>query len=97
MVFKRLLGKGGIPLEIDTLVQSEPALPGGLLTGEVVLRAPERRVELKGISLRLVTDAPGAPHGDGDGASGATVGNPRVCGDINRVKGGGRRVPHPPR
>ncbi|MFB7369709.1 sporulation protein [Streptomyces sp. NPDC056222] len=92
MVFKRLLGKGGVPLEIDTLVESEPALPGGLLTGEVVLRAPERRVEVKSISLRLVTDAPVAHKGDGDGESGDSFDYPSVSGYFALEKGEERRV-----
>ncbi|MCX4982625.1 sporulation protein [Streptomyces sp. NBC_00572] len=93
MVFKRLLGMGGIPLEIDTLVQSEPALPGGLLRGEVVLRAPDRRVEVKSIYLKLVTDAPVAHKGDGDGYTGDTFDYPSVSGYFTLEKGEERRIP----
>ncbi|MFJ3835528.1 hypothetical protein ACIPY6_08420 [Streptomyces sp. NPDC090054] len=46
MVFRRLWGdKGEIPLEVDTVILSGPVEPGGMLTGEVVLRAPDRDVE----------------------------------------------------
>ncbi|MFF5923127.1 sporulation protein [Streptomyces flavochromogenes] len=93
MVFKRLLGMGGIPLEVDTVVQSGPALPGGILSGEVVLRAPERRVEVKSIYLKLVTDAPVAHKGDGDGCSGDTFDYPSMSGYFTLEKGEERRVP----
>ncbi|MFD3532100.1 sporulation protein [Streptomyces sp. NPDC058664] len=93
MVFKRLLGMGGVPLEIDTLVQDGPARPGGLLTGEVVVRAPERRVEVKSIYLRLVTDAPVAHKGDGDGEKGDTFDYPSVSGYFTLEKGEEKRVP----
>ncbi|MFB7027631.1 MULTISPECIES: sporulation protein [unclassified Streptomyces] len=92
MVFKRLLGMGGIPLEIDTLVQTEPALPGGILSGEVVLRAPDRRIEVKSIYLRLVTDAPVAHKGDGDGDSGDTFDYPSVSGYFTLEKGEEKRL-----
>ncbi|MFE5944538.1 sporulation protein [Streptomyces sp. NPDC056480] len=93
MVFKRLLGMGGIPLEIDTVVQSEPALPGGLLTGELILRAPDRRIEVKSIWLRLVTDAPVAHKGDGDGSGGDTFDYPSVSGHFTLEKGAEKRLP----
>ncbi|WP_406060958.1 sporulation protein [Streptomyces sp. NBC_01077] len=93
MVFKRLLGMGGIPLEIDTVVQSEPALPGGVLRGEVVLRAPDRRVEVKSIYLKLVTDAPVAHKGDGDGEHGDTFDYPSMSGYFTLEKGEEKRVP----
>ncbi|MFF3840032.1 sporulation protein [Streptomyces sp. NPDC001930] len=93
MVFKRLLGMGGIPLEIDTVVQSEPALPGGILSGELILRAPDRRIEVKSIWLRLVTDAPVAHKGDGDGHSGDTFDYPTVSGHFTLEKGEEKRLP----
>ncbi|MCX5227876.1 sporulation protein [Streptomyces sp. NBC_00233] len=93
MVFKRLLGMGGIPLEIDTVIPSEPALPGGRLRGEVVVRAPERRVEVKSISLKLVTDAPVAHKGDGDGYSGDTFAYPSASGWFTLEKGEEKRIP----
>ncbi|MFF8508958.1 sporulation protein [Streptomyces sp. NPDC015492] len=91
MVFKRLLGMGGIPLDIDTLVQSGPAQPGGVLTGELVLRAPDRRIEVKSIWLRLVTDAPVAHKGDG--ASGDVFDYPSVSGHFTLEKGEEKRLP----
>ncbi|GHG11495.1 sporulation protein [Streptomyces zaomyceticus] len=93
MVFKRLLGMGGIPLEIDTVLQSEPALPGGILRGELVLRAPDRRVEVKSTRLRLVTDAPVAHKGDGDGSSGDAFDYPSVSGYFTLEKGEEKRLP----
>ncbi|MGW2301120.1 sporulation protein [Streptomyces sp. NPDC001809] len=93
MVFKRLLGMGGIPLDIDTLVQSGPARPGGLLEGELVLRAPDRRIEIKSIWLRLVTDAPVAHKGDGDGSGGDVFDYPTVSGHFTLEKGEEKRLP----
>ncbi|WP_329281625.1 sporulation protein [Streptomyces sp. NBC_00691] len=92
MVFKRLLGMGGIPLEIDTVVQSEPALPGGILSGELVLRA-DRRIEVRSIWLKLVTDAPVAHKGDGDGYSGDTFDYPTASGHFTLEKGEEKRLP----
>ncbi|MFE6849522.1 sporulation protein [Streptomyces sp. NPDC057674] len=93
MVFKRLLGMGGVPLEIDTVIPAEPVLPGGLLHGELVLRAPDRRIEVKSIWLRLVTDAPVAHKGDGDGSSGDTFDYPSVSGHFTLEKGEEKRLP----
>ncbi|WP_329621883.1 sporulation protein [Streptomyces sp. NBC_01255] len=94
MVFKRLLGRGGIPLEIDTIIQSGPTQPGGILTGEVVLRAPERDVEVKSISLRLAANVSMAHKGDGDGErSGDTFDYPSVSSWFTLKKGEERRLP----
>ncbi|WP_323145317.1 sporulation protein [Streptomyces sp. NBC_01565] len=93
MVFKRLLGKGGIPLEVNTIVQSEPARPGGLLTGEVVLRAPERAVELNGIDLTLLYNPPQVRKGGGEGAKGDTIDHIHAQGYFTLDKGAERRVP----
>ncbi|WP_405856367.1 sporulation protein [Streptomyces sp. NBC_00090] len=94
MVFKRLLGRGGIPLEIDTVIQSGPAQPGGILTGEVVVRAPERDVEVKSISLRLAANVSAAHKGDGDGERrGDTFDYPSVSGWFTLKKGEERRLP----
>ncbi|MEV8531327.1 sporulation protein [Streptomyces sp. NPDC051211] len=93
MVFKRLLGKGGIPLEVNTIVQSEPARPGGLLTGEVVLRAPDRPVELKGINLTLLYNPPQVRKGGGEGAKGDTIDYLHANGYFTLAKGEERRVP----
>ncbi|GEB57655.1 sporulation protein [Streptomyces gardneri] len=94
MVFKRLLGIGGVPLEIDTIVQSEPALPGGILTGEVVVRAPDRDVEVKSISLRIAANVSVAHKGDGDGErQGDVYDYPSVSGWFTLRKGEERRLP----
>lgn len=94
MVFKRLLGRGGIPLEIDTIIQSGPAQPGGILTGEVVVRAPERDVEVESISLRLAANVSMAHKGDGDGErSGETFDHPSAMGWFTLKKGEERRIP----
>ncbi|MFD3664436.1 sporulation protein [Streptomyces sp. NPDC058659] len=94
MVFKRLLGRGGIPLEIDTIIQSGPAQPGGILTGEVVVRAPERDVEVKSIGLRLEANVSVAHKGDGDGQRrGETFDHPHASGWFTLKKGEERRLP----
>ncbi|MFE0649342.1 sporulation protein [Streptomyces sp. NPDC059534] len=93
MVFKRLLGRGGIPLEIDTIVQSEPARPGGLLTGEVVVRAPERDIEVGSVTLRLTANAPLFHKGDGDGEQeGDRFDYVSASGYFTLKKGGERRI-----
>ncbi|MFE2329275.1 hypothetical protein ACFXD5_36145 [Streptomyces sp. NPDC059385] len=74
MVFRRLWGdKGEIPLETDTVILSEPVEPGGMLTGEVVLRAPDRAVEVQSIRLEAFVDTPGVHKGDGDEGSGGVA------------------------
>ncbi|MDV5147536.1 sporulation protein [Streptomyces sp. SBC-4] len=65
MVFKRLLGSskvsgGGIPLELDTVLSEEALLPGGILRGEVVLRAPDRDVRVRTVNAKLVANASAA-------------------------------------
>ncbi|MGW1770932.1 sporulation protein [Streptomyces sp. NPDC002104] len=94
MVFKRLLGKGGIPLEVNTIVQPEPARPGGLLTGEVVLRAPDREVELKGVDLTFLYNPPQVRKGGGEGAKGDTIDHIHATGAyFTLARGEERRVP----
>lgn len=93
MVFKRLLGKGGIPLEVNTIVQSDPARPGGLLTGEVVLRAPDRAVEVRGINLTFLYNPPQVRKGGGEGAKGDTIDHIHANGYVTLAKGEERRVP----
>ncbi|MFJ5828938.1 sporulation protein [Streptomyces sp. NPDC093089] len=94
MVFKRLLGRGGIPLEIDTVVDSGPVRPGGLLTGEVVVRAPERSVEVRSMTLRLTANAPLFHKGDGDGErEGDRFDYISASGYFGLKKGEERRVP----
>ncbi|MCX5392381.1 sporulation protein [Streptomyces sp. NBC_00094] len=64
MVFKRLLGSskasGGIPLELDTVLSEETLLPGGILRGEVVLRAGDRDVRVRTVNAKLVANASAA-------------------------------------
>ncbi|MGW6389486.1 sporulation protein [Streptomyces sp. NPDC055103] len=94
MVFKRLLGRGGIPLEIDTIIHSGPARPGGRLSGEVVVRAPERDVEVGSISMRLAANVSVAHKGDGDGEHrGETFAFPDASGWFTLKKGEERRLP----
>lgn len=93
MVFKRLFG-GGIPLEVDTIIEPGPVRPGGMLRGEVVVRAPERDLEIESINLRLVANAPLFHKGDGDGeGSGETIGHPSASGWFKLRKGQEKRVP----
>ncbi|MFJ5707740.1 sporulation protein [Streptomyces sp. NPDC093105] len=94
MVFKRLFGNGGIPLEIDTIVPDEPFRPGGTLHGEVVVRAPERDLKIESIRMRLVVNASLTHKGDGDGEDdGKTVGYPSASGWFEMKKGEERRIP----
>ncbi|MFF2776541.1 sporulation protein [Streptomyces sp. NPDC058052] len=93
MVLKRLFG-GGIPLEVDTIIEPGPVRPGGMLRGEVVVRAPERDLEIESIQLRLVANAPLFHKGDGDGAGrGDTIGHPSASGWFKLRKGQEKRVP----
>ncbi|MFE5794755.1 sporulation protein [Streptomyces sp. NPDC056503] len=93
MVFKRLFG-GGVPLEVDTIIEPGPVRPGGMLHGEVVVRAPERDLEIESISLKLVANAPLFHKGDGDGqADGDTIGHPSASGWFKLRKGQEKRVP----
>ncbi|MGW9247441.1 sporulation protein [Streptomyces badius] len=55
MVFKKLLGALGVGgPSVDTVLQPGPALPGGLLSGEVRLRGGGSDVTIDRISLLLV-------------------------------------------
>ncbi|MEU2654130.1 sporulation protein [Streptomyces sp. NPDC007325] len=94
MVFKRLFGNGGIPLEIDTIVRDEPVRPGGQLHGEVVVRAPERDLKIESIGMRLVVNASLTHKGDGDGEDdGKTIGYPSASGWFELKKGEEKRIP----
>ncbi|MFD6760695.1 sporulation protein [Streptomyces roseolus] len=94
MVFRRLFGNGGIPLEIDTIVPDEPVRPGGTLKGEVVVRAPERDLKIESIRMRLVANASLTHKGDGDGKDdGATLCYPSASGWFELKKGEERRIP----
>ncbi|MER5737448.1 MULTISPECIES: sporulation protein [unclassified Streptomyces] len=93
MVLKRLFG-GGIPLEVDTVIEPGPVRPGGVLHGEVVVRAPERDLEIESIHLKLLANAPLFHKGDGDGEGGGeTVGYPSASGWFRLRKGQEKRVP----
>ncbi|NML49216.1 sporulation protein [Streptomyces sp. R302] len=94
MVFRRLFGKGGIPLEIDTIVPDEPVRPGGKVRGEVVVRAPERDLKIESIRMRMVVNASLTHKGDGDGTNdGATLCYPTASGWFEMKKGEERRIP----
>lgn len=55
MVFKKLLGALGVGgPSVDTVLEPGPALPGGLLSGEVRLRGGGTDVSVDRISLLLV-------------------------------------------
>lgn len=89
MVFKRLLGRGGIPLEVDTVVESGSVRPGSVLRGEVVVRAPERSVEVESIGLKLVV---GLESGSTEYDDRPNFGRPSVSGWFTLEKGEERRV-----
>ncbi|MEV7617161.1 sporulation protein [Streptomyces sp. NPDC089799] len=94
MVFKRLLSKGGIPLDVNTIVRNETARPGELLTGEVVLRAPDRAVKVNDIHLTLIYNPPQVRKGGGEGMKGDTIGHPYPKQhSFALAKGEERRVP----
>ncbi|MFE6228055.1 sporulation protein [Streptomyces sp. NPDC057854] len=93
MVFKRLFGGGGVPLEIDTLIPDEPVRPGGRLRGEVVVRAPERDLKIESIRMRMVVNASLHHKGDGDGTDdGTTLCYPSASGWFELKKGEERRI-----
>ncbi|WP_030550064.1 sporulation protein [Streptomyces exfoliatus] len=99
MVFKRLLGSGkgsgGIPLEIDTVLPDEPVPPGGLLSGEIVLRASDRDVHVRNVDMKLVANAPAAvgKSGEADTDSGDRIAHFRVTNLFTVRKGEETRVP----
>ncbi|WFB05682.1 sporulation protein [Streptomyces sp. LX-29] len=100
MVFKRLLGsKGsggtGIPLEIDTVIPDEALQPGGLLRGEIVLRAPDRDVVVRTVNVKLVANtSPAVGKRDVvDTESGDTFAHFPVTSHFTVEKGQERRVP----
>ncbi|WP_405856369.1 sporulation protein [Streptomyces sp. NBC_00090] len=98
MVFKRLMGsKGssGLPLEIDTVIPDEPVLPGGLLRGEIVLRAPDRDVRVRTVNVKLVANTSPAVGKSGavDTESGDTFAHFPVTSQFTIGKGQERRVP----
>ncbi|MFC0601285.1 sporulation protein [Streptomyces palmae] len=100
MVFKRLLGgKGsggsGIPLEVDTGIPDVPLRPGGLLRGEIVLRAPDRDVTVRSVDMKLVANASPAvgKRNAVDTESGDTIAHFRVTSHFTVGKGQETRVP----
>ncbi|MEV6249349.1 sporulation protein [Streptomyces sp. NPDC051742] len=99
MVFKRLFGSGtessGIPLEVDTVLPDEPVRPGGLLSGEIVLRATDRDVYVRRVDVKLVANASAAvgKSGDVDTDSGDTIAHFPVDSLFTVRKGEETRVP----
>lgn len=99
MVFKRLLGKGGgvpsNPLLIDTVIPDEPLQPGGLLRGEIVLRAPDRDVAVRHIDVKLAANTSLALGKDAavDTDSGDSFAHFRVTSLFTVKKGEETRVP----
>ncbi|GAA3819950.1 sporulation protein [Streptomyces chiangmaiensis] len=66
MVFKRLLGAIGVAgPEVDTVLDTGVALPGGPLSGQVHLRGGGTAVEIEHIGLELVARVE-AEHGEGE-------------------------------
>ncbi|MFB0615620.1 sporulation protein [Streptomyces sp. AGS-58] len=66
MVFKRLLGALGVGgPSVDTVLDSEAALPGGALTGRVLVRGGGASVEVERVGLELIARVE-AEHADGE-------------------------------
>ncbi|MEU8616523.1 sporulation protein [Streptomyces sp. NPDC048623] len=99
MVFKRLWGKGGggsgIPLWVDTVIPDEPVQPGGLLRGEIVLRAPDRDVRVRAVKVKVVVNASPAlgKNAEVDTESGDAFAEFWASSDFTVEKGQERRVP----
>ncbi|MCX0244728.1 sporulation protein [Streptomyces drozdowiczii] len=93
MVFKRLRrigGGGSVPLEVDTQVAAGFVQPGGLLEGEVLLRALDREVEVGGIELKMFAEV--TPSYEG-GETQETICWPDASAYFTLAKGEERRVP----
>ncbi|MFJ6985504.1 MULTISPECIES: sporulation protein [unclassified Streptomyces] len=72
MVFKRLLGSLGVGgPTVDTVLDPGPALPGGSLSGRVVLRGGTSASDIEQVTLELVARVE-AEHADGE-SEGAVV------------------------
>ncbi|MFH9723027.1 sporulation protein [Streptomyces sp. NPDC017254] len=99
MVFKRLRGKGngssGIPLEIDTVLPDEAVRAGGILRGEIVLRAFDRDVAVRTVNVKLVANASAAlgKNDTVDTDSGDTFAHFQATSLFTVPRGEERRVP----
>ncbi|AXK36374.1 sporulation protein [Streptomyces armeniacus] len=66
MVFKRVLGAFGVGgPDIDTVLDGDPVLPGGTLTGQVHLRGGSSDLEIEHLTLELVAHVE-AEHAEGE-------------------------------
>ncbi|MGQ4487149.1 sporulation protein [Streptomyces sp. SAS_281] len=93
MVFKRLRrigGGGSVPLEVDTQVAAGFVRPGETLRGEVLVRALDREVELRGVELKMFAEV--KPSYEGADAQ-ETICWPSASAYFKLAKGEERRVP----
>ncbi|MFJ4500591.1 sporulation protein [Streptomyces sp. NPDC088864] len=93
MVFRRLRrmgGGGSVPLEVDTQVAAGFVRPGETLRGEVLVRAVDSDVQLRGIELKLFAEV--KPSYEGADTK-ETICWPSTDGYFKLAKGEERRVP----
>ncbi|KIE28790.1 sporulation protein [Streptomyces sp. MUSC 125] len=80
MVFKRLLGAMGVGGPgVDTVLDGGPVLPGGALTGRVLLRGGESAVGIEHIGLELIARVE-AEHEDAESEGTVVFDRFTICG-----------------
>ncbi|MFD9203780.1 sporulation protein, partial [Streptomyces anthocyanicus] len=93
MVFKRLLGSLGVGgPTVDTVLSPAPALPGGMLSGEIRLRGGSSDADIEHITLELVAGVE-AEHEEGESESGVVFERFTVGGGFRLSEDEERTVP----
>ncbi|THA25362.1 sporulation protein [Streptomyces sp. RKND-216] len=93
MVFKKLLGSLGIGgPTVDTVIDPDPALPGGTLSGQVHLRGGDTEFDIDHVTLELVARVE-AEHEDGETEGVLAFERFTVAGGFRLSKGELRSIP----
>ncbi|EST26296.1 hypothetical protein N566_24125 [Streptomycetaceae bacterium MP113-05] len=93
MVFKKLLGSLGIGgPTVDTVIDPDPALPGGTLSGQVHIRGGDTELDIDHVNLELVAQVE-AEHEEGETEGFLAFDRFTVAGGFRLSKGELRSVP----